>query len=290
MEAKTNNDLGENLLIHASVAGSLMVDKKGYVITQNELQELSGLEFKENQAKMGQLPPRQRWTETMIKRKEELTEKKNRPFELSDTAKGMIDDVWLNNVKGIPNLVTSKYMEKGLWMEEEAISLLTEIDGFFYEKNKERKFDDMFTGECDIINAIPGVGKVIQDVKCSWSVKTFMEAAELTLLREWQGRVYLELYDADEFWLRPCLMDAPSHILEGERYRFAIKHGIIDHEEPEAAKLLEAFERTMVFSDNPNICIRERAKKVVIKRDKKLFQEIRKRVPAAREYYKNLTL
>ena len=283
---KVKNNPDNDLLLHASVAGSLMIDKKGAVITPIQLAELEAFLFREEQAK---LDPKKRLTAKMTEKKEYLIAKRDKPFELSDTAKTMLEQVWRQNVKNIPNLVTSKYMEKGLWVEEEAITLLTEVDGRFYVKNKERKFDDMFTGECDINSVIPDVGKVIQDVKANWDSVTFM-GAKLTPLWEWQGRVYMELYDADEFWLRCCLMDAPSHILEGEKFRFASRHGIIDQETPEAEALIDAFERTMMFSNNPTITPRERVKTFKIKRDKELFKEIRKRVPVAREYYRTIQL
>lgn len=287
-QRKTNLDNSE-LLIHASVAGSLMVDKKGYVITAAELKSLAELEFKYEQFKMGNLPPRQRWTDKMEAEKARLIAKRDAPFELSDTAKRMIEEVWRLNEKGIPHLVSSKYMEKGLWMEEEGITLLTEVDGQFYKKNKERKFNDMFTGECDIICEIPGVGRVVQDVKCSWDATSFMNS-DLSTLWEWQGRVYDELYDAEEFWLRCCLVDCPPHILEGEKYRFASRHGIIDMESPEHEELMAAFERTLVFSNNPLITKQERVKTFKIKRDKALYQKLRDRVPPAREYYKSIKL
>jgi hypothetical protein len=43
--------------------------------------------------------------------------------------------------------------------------------------------------------------KVVHDVKCSWNAETFMSATP-DVNYEWQGRIYMELWYADEFHLR----------------------------------------------------------------------------------------
>jgi hypothetical protein len=55
--------------------------------------------------------------------------------------------------------------------------------------------------------------KVVHDVKCSWNAETFMSATP-DVNYEWQGRIYMELWYADEFHLRYCLVDCPPHLLQ----------------------------------------------------------------------------
>lgn len=271
---------------HASQAGKLMMDKRGAIITPKQLKQLETLQFRQEQSK---LDPKKALTAKMVSDMDYLIAKRDAPIVLSDTAKDMINRVWVFNKKGIPDLVTSKYMEKGKWAEQDGIELLTEVDGQFYVKNTERINNGMFTGECDINSLIPGVGKVIQDVKCCWSAITFINSA-LDIIYEWQGRVYMELYDADEFWLRYCLVDTPDHIADAERYRFASVNGIIDEATDEATQLMDFFDKTLFFSNNEKLDLDERVKTYKIKRDKKEFQKIVERIPIAREYYESIKL
>lgn len=275
----------EEIIFRASNSGSLMMDKKGAVLTPRQAKELATYEFREEQAK---LDPKKALTAKMRQEMEYYQKKRDAPYELSGTAKEMVEQLWRQQEKGIPHLVTSKYMEKGHWAEEDGITLLTEVDGIFYKKNTERRINKMFTGMCDINKKIKG-SKVIQDVKSSWDAVTFMKMT-MSTLEEWQGRIYMKLYGADEFWLRRCLVDCPEHIWEGERYRFCINNNIIDDEAPENKALIEEFRKTLFFSENPLITPQERVKTIKVERDDELFKTIEERVPAARAYYKSITL
>jgi len=95
--------------------------------------------------------------------------------------------------------IKSKYLDKGIYREEDAISLLTEVENIFYVKNEERRTNEDHTGECDVFKEFPDK-KIVIDTKCSWDPNTFMQASPDTDY-EWQGRIYMELWGADEFWL-----------------------------------------------------------------------------------------
>ena len=103
--------------------------------------------------------------------------------------------------------------------------------------------------------------------------------SEIDLIYEWQGRCYMELYDADEFWLRYCLVDTPEHIANHERYLYASRNGIIDDSSEEAQNLLNFFDKTLIFSNNDKLSVEERVKTFKIKRDEKEFQKLVNRIP-----------
>jgi hypothetical protein len=83
---------------------------------------------------------------------------------------------------------------------------------YMYSKNDERRYNDDHSGECDVFKDLV-TKKVVHDVKCSWNAETFMSATP-DVNYEWQGRIYMELWYADEFHLRYCLVDCPPHLLK----------------------------------------------------------------------------
>jgi len=279
----------DKLIVRAHWAGAIMTDKKGAVITQVQLDELQKL--KDRHKKFTDNPitnANSKLTLIMIEKIHDVTLKKNAPFELSDTAKAKIDEVWLRDKKGIPTIISSKYMEKGIYQEKVARELISQIDGRFYTRNEVRKTIGSLSGVCDVVDSSL-IKRIVHDIKCCWNASTFM-ASKMDTIQEWQGRVYMEMWNADEFWLRFCLVDCPDHIMENELYRFKLNNGIIDDTLPEYQEQLENFRKTLIFSDNKKIRIKERVKTIVIERDKELFKTLQKRLQAVKKYYKSIKL
>ena len=69
---------------------------------------------------------------------------------LSKTAQTYVQEVWLQKKFGYRENVTTKYMDKGLTMEDDSIALLSDVDGKFYTKNIKYKANEYLTGTCDI--------------------------------------------------------------------------------------------------------------------------------------------
>ena len=275
------------LIIRASFSGVVMTEKKGAVITPIQLKILQERIDRKNRFMSDQIRNRKdKLTEKMEAEMEMLIAKRDAPFELSDTAKGKIEEVWRMTEKNIPTIVTSKYMEKGTFQEQLGRQMISEVDQRLYKRNTERKKKGALSGVCDVFDEMPDK-KIIHDIKCCWDSKTFMNAY-MTKLQEWQGRSYMELWNADEFWLRFCLVDCPDHIYENELYKFKLNNGIIDDSNPEYEEKLDNFRRTIMFSDNPNLTVEERVKTIKITRDKKLFKEFNNRVPACHDYYNSI--
>lgn len=269
----------EEIKLRASGAGNLMTDKKGTVLTEN--QEATLKKYEDTLRAGGSITAKQK--ETMIG----YQKRRDAPVELADTAKTFVQDQWLLNNKGFWKQTDTKFTEKGLFGEEDSITMLTELDGVFYKKNTERITKGHLTGECDIVSSING-NKVIQDTKTCWDPRTFMNA-DMSKIYEWQLRVYMYLYDADEAWLRYCLTDCPSHIFEYEKYKLKSKFGIIDDSLPEVKPLFDQLERNLMFT-NSRYSLEEKVKTYKIKRDDEIFQKLMDRIPGAVEYYKSIKL
>jgi len=275
------------IYFRASGNGALMVDGRGAVITEKQLETIKDFETRLREG--GKLTQNQR---NELKR---LKEKRDAPLELSDTAKQFVDDTWLFNEKGFYKKIKSPYIDKGLFGEEVGIDLLSEVDGNFYRKHDERKTKGNITGHCDILTNIGGK-KIIMDLKCCWDPKTFKNS-DFSKLYEWQGRSYMHLYDADEFWLRYVLIDCPEHLVNKQK-EILWRQYYDDSMSIEEAQKLEEMMKPMfdqidlnlVYSKNPNYSKEERIKTFKIKRDDEVFQKLLDRIPDALEYYKTIKL
>jgi hypothetical protein len=270
----------EKILFRASSIGALMTESRGIVLTDNQKQTLADYKLRD----AGEGKP---LTDKQKIDFELLLSKENAKPTLSDTAKSFIEKTWLFNEKGFYEELTSKYVEKGNFNEEESILLVSEVESNFYEKNTERKTINHITGEADIICYIDGK-KVIKDVKSSWSPMTFMNG-DLNTIYEWQLRTYLYLYDADEAHLHYVLTDCPPHILENEKWKLRNKYGILDDENPIMQRLFKQLEQNLVFS-NGNYTKEERVKSFIIKRDIEKEQLLLSKIPLAVEYYQSIRL
>lgn len=170
--------------------------------------------------------------------------------------------------------IRTKYIEKGLERENDAINAAAKYYGWgFVLKNEENRFDDYSTGTPDLI--LPNFGV---DIKNSWDCFTFpLFDTELPDKNYyWQGQVYCELFDREEWHFVYCLMDMPEHIIDRAVMFEYEKNPDVDVEEVEAKYR---------YNDVPDSL---RFKTFVVKRDREAYEQLKVRVLQAREYLKTL--
>lgn len=147
---------------------------------------------------------------------------------LSVGAKTYIRELAAQDIFGVDFEVTSKQMEKGILVEEDAIALLNRVRGLALTKNTERRQNDFITGECDLFDSSRRRG---HDIKSSWSVATF--PISLTdcedKLYEWQMRGYMALWDADEWEVNYALVDTPENLIGYEPIQMHVVGHIPEH-------------------------------------------------------------
>lgn len=142
-----------------------------------------------------------------------------RDMTLSDGAKTYIEALAKEFVYEFEERIESKYLAKGIQCEDAAIQLYN--DQFFtnHVKHTGRVTDEWFTGECDIL--VPDV-KII-DIKNAWSLPTFPATVEqlqdITKKSgyDWQGRVYMRLYDVPQFEVAYCMVSTPDDVRRHEQ-------------------------------------------------------------------------
>jgi len=143
-----------------------------------------------------------------------MTEPKSKSDVLSQGAKTYIKSLAKEFVYGFNEVVTSKYMDKGLMVENDSIALYNRVMFTDFAKNEERKTNDWLTGECDIFT-----GTKIIDIKSSWSLATFPALSEEAHDNkyEWQLRGYMMLWDCNFAELAYCMIDTPDELIKYEQ-------------------------------------------------------------------------
>jgi hypothetical protein len=187
-----------------------------------------------------------------------MTEPKSKSEALSVGSKTFITQKAKEHVFGYRREVTSKYMEKGILVEQDSIDLLNSVFFSKYVKNTVRKENDFVSGECDI-----WTGNTIVDIKSVWSIDTFPLLPEdgKDTSYEWQVRAYMMLWGVDNAAVAYCLVDTPEHL--------------IGYENPEAH---------IVSHIAPEL----RVTLVQYKRDLSLEEKIKEKVSAARVYFESV--
>jgi hypothetical protein len=118
--------------------------------------------------------------------------------------------------------IKSKYLEKGILLEPQSVELIKDMTGNEYQKNNVRMMDKFHEGECDIYTP---EDDIVLDIKNSWDIHTFFEmivSKNDNAKYEWQGRVYMKLYNVNNFSLVYTLLSSPimqvNKAIEKEKY------------------------------------------------------------------------
>jgi hypothetical protein len=143
-----------------------------------------------------------------------MTEPKGKDELLSVGAKTYILKLAKEFVYGYEEKITSKYMDKGILMEDESIKLYNSVFFTGHTKNIERKTNEWLTGECDIFT-----GNKIIDIKTSWSLATFPCIVDECVNKdyEWQLRAYMMLWNVDQAELAYCMVNTPDDLMKYEQ-------------------------------------------------------------------------
>jgi hypothetical protein len=130
--------------------------------------------------------------------------------ELSVGAKTYVTKLAKEFIYGYDERVTTKYMDKGLRVEDESIDLYNAVHLTSHAKNMERKTNAWITGEADIV-----ADDRIIDIKSSWCLTTFYVLADQgrDTGYEWQLRAYMMLWDKPRADIAYCLVSTPDDLI-----------------------------------------------------------------------------
>ena len=163
-------------------------------------------------------------------------------------------EVYIELFEGRTKDIFSKYIEKGLEVEEDGITLFTlyRKSGIFV-KNATRFVDDNCTGHPDIIEK-DEEGKAINipDIKSRWDRSKWWEKVldEPSTDEYWQGQVYMRLTGAPKASFVSCCLNATTKLIDDAKYQMLRKYNFIDDMCPEAVDKGKEIEINMIFDYN----------------------------------------
>jgi hypothetical protein len=209
-----------------------------------------------------------------------MTNPRTKGERLSQTTKSYILELAIQEKYGIHKEFWSRYTDKGIEVEDEAIKLVGEVlnVGFIY-KNEEQITNEYITGVPDVNT------DVLIDVKSSWDAFTFFEKVVEDELKNkdyyYQLQGYMWLTDKQEALLCYCLVDTPLQIVEDEIRREHWKQNVIGESDD-----IRAFvEDKHTFMHIPK---EKRVKTHVVKRDEDVIEAIKTRIEECNEYYNEI--
>lgn len=179
-----------------------------------------------------------------------MTNARSKSETLSQTAKSYIEDWVKEQIYGVKKQIKSKYIQKGLALEDMAIEFYSIAkDQSFMIKNLDNFEDDFFTGTPDCFHE-----GVVYDFKTSWDCYTFPLFNQVPDMGYYyQLQVYMHLTGLKKAKLVYTLQDTPDFLTFEEpvsyshvENKYRIKEFDIDYDpaDIEAAKekVLEARE------------------------------------------------
>lgn len=201
----------------------------------------------------------------------------------------------------------SKYTEKGIIGEEDAITLLSLSRKMMLKKNTERITNDYISGHPDVY-----IGESIDkaeegfDTKCSWDVHSFPHKSDaLDNSYLYQNHGYMYLTGAKKWTTVYCLVNAPIHLITREKETVYYKMGCPDDTNQRYIERLIEIEKNMIFDmkkflkDNQNPALEslhvwkwdipqaERIMEFPVMRNEEVYRKIDQRVTLLRGYIQN---
>ena len=216
--------------------------------------------------------------------------------EWGETSLGVIRDAVLLNKYGVKTQIVSKYLDKGIINEPQAIEMMMNQMKWTPEvehghMKKTRLFNDYVTGEPDLYFS-NGDEMILGDVKCSFSASTFplFHEGDLMGLNKgyyFQMMTYMFLCDVKKSYLSYCLTDTPAHIINDEVQRRTWKAMSYPENHEKSMDDIEQelsldIQKEMTFSQIPES---SRVRTFVIEYDEEVIEQIKNRVIQAREKY-----
>lgn len=208
-----------------------------------------------------------------------FTNPRSKAETISETTKTYLEEWVLENKYGIRKEITSKYLDKGLQMEDTAIQEYSKLFNVECFKNDEWFENDYITGTPDLI-----LDNKIVDIKCSFSLFSFpMFDTKLdNKAYEYQLQGYLYLTGKTEAEIAYFLLNSPENIILSEAksvmYKEALGQEWLDI-------LVEEVRANHTYDHIP---MQDRCKVFKVERDEAIISEIKDRVENCRDYIKSL--
>jgi hypothetical protein len=202
----------------------------------------------------------------------------------------------------------NKYIDKGHRMEDDSLTLLSQVKGYVIDKNTVRLKNDFITGEADT-KTFSLQGKHGFDVKTVWDLWTLPFATDkLNPDYYWQNLGYIALNEADSWSTCYCLVNSPADAILSEKNKVYYALGQPDDTNEYYMRKRLEIEKNMIFDmakfkrDNPNfdldfdivggwefdIPANERVVEFTVERNDADIERLYERIKVCREYLNTL--
>lgn len=252
-----------------SKSGCLMTESRTGAITDKQLEAIADLQAKSKTDKG--------ITDKQAEELKRLVHKRDNP-ELSQTTKDYLAEVYIGLRYGRRKVATTKYMEKGLQVEEDSITLYSRVKRIMLKKNEIRFHNEYIEGTPD------NVEEEVLDVKSCWDIFTFFKTTRTELVKEyyWQLQCYMELTGRKGSNLAYCLVNTPDPLIQDEKRKLSWKMGGIDSEmNPDYVKACEEIDLLSIYDDIP---LAERLNEIKVPFDQAAIDKLYARIRQCREY------
>ena len=231
---------------------------------------------------------------------------------LSETCKSALLEIYIQQKYKRYKEISNKYIEKGVAVENDAIDLWRRERNAIVFKNEINFKNEYITGTPDLLIKDGGAVINVPDIKSSWDIHTFIDAKANELSKDyyWQGQAYMWLTGAPTATFCFVLVNAPSQMIDTEKYRLSLRMNLIDPQSnPEFIKKASRIERNMIYdmptflAENPHanlesdlanweydIPVQDRIHEKVVEFDEAAIAKLQERVPMWREYLNTLAL
>jgi len=211
-----------------------------------------------------------------------MTEPKSKSETLSETTRSYLNELFIAEKYSRTREIESKYLAKGLMVEEDSLTLYSQHKKSMFLKNDVRKGNKFITGHPDIVTDL------IIDIKSSWDIFSFFKSVKSKTINKdyyWQLQGYMELFNLDSSRLVYCLVNTPEVIRNDEMRKLQWKLNVLNDEDPTYIEACKELDKLLVYDDIP---INERVYEIVIERDYENFSTIYDRIDECRIYLNNL--
>jgi len=205
---------------------------------------------------------------------------------LSETAKTLVENMWLYNKYGYKEDVMTDEMMKGLICEQDSMALVQSVlGGEFRVKNDERKSNGFIIGSCDIPLKKEDV---IEDLKSSYNLRTFFNAEYKQGDAYFsQGQGYMWLWGKKNYRLIYTLVPTPDNYILEQKKRFYYKFNCDETNDDYIKISMQIDRNNELIKEIPE---NQRVKVFEFKYDEDFIERVKLQHAKAVAYYKTLKL
>lgn len=210
--------------------------------------------------------------------------------ELSESTKTHLIDVFVQNKYNRQTDISNKYIQKGLLVEEDSITLYSRVKKTFFKKNEKNLTNEFIKGTPDLFTGLEiEAADSIIDIKSSWDIFTYFRnhSNGVSDLYYWQLMGYMALTGARSAKLAFCLVDTPETLITDAKRKLMWQMNAGTEENSEYKEACEELDRSMTFGD---ILMKERVMEFDIERNQEDIDLLYSKIKRARVFLNELDI